>query len=509
MNKKFLSLLILTMLVIYGCPQPGPVNNAPSITTVTSNPSTLSINDEVTLTAVASDPDGDTLTYTWSANNGILRDNDARIVTWIAPDAAGETIITVTVSDGVNPAVESSITLTVLIPISPVTNFAANEQGLEIRLTWENPISPNYQETIIRRSTTTYPITLTDGVEIYKGASTATTDTGLEAHTQYYYTIWAKNNSGEYSTSVTATETTTADSTVPASPTNVSANAISSSEITVSWDVVENTTEYIVERAIALSGPYAFLSTVNSNQTYYTDNSLTPSTSYYYRVLARNTYGDSVVSSPATATTNAAENAPISPSALTSSITNSSTVVLNWTDNATTETAYRVYRSTNGSAAVKLGTDLNPNTITYTDSTQAVGNIYTYTVRAVNSAGESTPSNSIDIDTRVPSDPINFSGVGATDTVTLSWDDVSRDSAYTVERSSSSTGPWTSISTTIATNSTSYIDTTVTTGNTYYYRLTATNIYGSSSSVVTTEIQTGLPTGVYNTSTFANALWGD
>ncbi len=50
-------------------------------------------------TCVASDPDSDNLTYTWTADNGTIKGNGAS-VTWTSPPSMGKYHITVAVSDG-------------------------------------------------------------------------------------------------------------------------------------------------------------------------------------------------------------------------------------------------------------------------------------------------------------------------------------------------------------------------------------------------------------------------
>jgi hypothetical protein len=60
-----------------------------------------------TITCVASDPDGDELTYTWTAERGTIS-GEGSVVTWTAPGEYGEYLVTVTVSDGRGGEVTSS-----------------------------------------------------------------------------------------------------------------------------------------------------------------------------------------------------------------------------------------------------------------------------------------------------------------------------------------------------------------------------------------------------------------
>jgi len=61
-------------------------NAAPTIASLTASPEAVAANGYVTITAAASDPDGDALSYRWSADGGVVTGIGAS-VTWQAPDA--------------------------------------------------------------------------------------------------------------------------------------------------------------------------------------------------------------------------------------------------------------------------------------------------------------------------------------------------------------------------------------------------------------------------------------
>lgn len=79
-------------------------NHAPEIRGVTASPnplpSTRTVNHYVDLTCIATDADGDSLSYYWSCAEGRFQgDRESSSAKW-EPSGAGEYVIRVTVSDG-------------------------------------------------------------------------------------------------------------------------------------------------------------------------------------------------------------------------------------------------------------------------------------------------------------------------------------------------------------------------------------------------------------------------
>lgn len=94
---------------------------------------------------------------------------------------------------------------------------------------------------------------------------------------------------------------------VPGAPSNLTATAISSNRIDLSWtDNSGGETGFKIERKIDSGGTYSQIATVSTNVTTYSDTGLDPATTYYYRVRTYNTAGDSGYSNEASATTQSA-----------------------------------------------------------------------------------------------------------------------------------------------------------------------------------------------------------
>jgi hypothetical protein len=134
---------------------------------------------------------------------------------------------------------------------------------------------------------------------------------------------------------------------VPSVPYNVTAQAISSSSITVNWGSVYGASGYYVYRASGSNGSYSLI-TIESSITY-TDTGLSSNTTYYYKVSAYNSYGESAMSSYDSATTTSGTpsgtpnpNAPDSGTLLTSGQTTEGSI------STTTPQQYYYFSATEG-----------------------------------------------------------------------------------------------------------------------------------------------------------------
>lgn len=110
------------------------------------------------------------------------------------------------------------------------------------------------------------------------------------------------NNNGTVRDYFTISKGTT-QPTIPAAPGGLTATAASSSAINLAWsDNSNNETGFDIERSTD-NANWAALASLGSNIQSYTNTGLTASTSYYYRVRAKNSAGSSSYSNVANATT--------------------------------------------------------------------------------------------------------------------------------------------------------------------------------------------------------------
>ena len=178
-----------------------------------------------------------------------------------------------------------------------------------------------------------------------------------------------------------------------AAPSNLSATAISSSQINLTWtDNSNNETGFEIERCTGEGcNTFAHIATVGANVTSYSNTGLASSTTYNYRVRAYNSAGDSDYSAPpANATTPAAPALPAAPSGLKATAVSRSQINLSWTDNSTNETGFKIERCTGATCTnfSQIAT-VGANVTAYSNKKLSRNTTYSYRVRAYNAAGNS------------------------------------------------------------------------------------------------------------------------
>ena len=286
--------------------------------------------------------------------------------------------------DGQNNSAYSNAALatTQPAPAAPTNLTAAVVSTSRVNLTWTDN-STNEAGFKVERSTDGVNFTQ---VAIVAANSTSYASTGLLAGTTYTFRVRAYDGPNHSAYSNTASATTAAG---PGDPTDLTATAVSSSRITLTWSDnstneagfwIERSTNGVTFSAIAIAG-------VNASS--YSVTGLTAATAYWFRVRAYESTNYSAYTNLAQATT---QPAPAAPTDLTSTSIGTGKIKLAWTDNATTEAGFWIERSTDGvtfSAIALLGA----NTTAYTNAGLVSGTTYYYRVRAYDGPNYSAYTN--------------------------------------------------------------------------------------------------------------------
>ncbi|MGH7273878.1 MAG: fibronectin type III domain-containing protein, partial [Nitrospiria bacterium] len=334
----------------------------------------------------------------------------------------------------------------------------------------------------IYRNSTVVPLTGIENVISYL-------DRGLFPDTLYNYAVSAFDASGNESAPSTRLGARTCkDTNPPTVPTNLAANPVSSSQISLTWspstddDVVNSSNKgYKIYRNGVLRKMQI------SPITFYLDTELTPETIYAYQVaafdFARN---ESALSAAVLAATFPENQLPFPPTNLTAADTPNDaggSITLHWTPSTFPGvTEQRIYRSTTGGGPYSLVAQIPNNTTNrYVDTGLSNGTPYYYVIRAYDGASESINSNEASA-IPVNDPPAAPSNLQAADTpndlggsITLIWTvsisaDVVEQRLY---RSLASGGPYTLIATLTNNTTNTYTDTGLTNGLRYFYVLRA------------------------------------
>jgi fibronectin type 3 domain-containing protein len=183
-------------------------------------------------------------------------------------------------------------------------------------------------------------------------------------------------------------------------------------------------------------------------------------------------------------TTSSSSNLPSNPSNLAAN-SGIASITLTWnaplSNGGSPITGYSIYRGTAPNSESLLTKIANQTT--YTDTSLPAGSTYYYQVTALNSNGESPPSNEASATTKSPpSPPLNLTATNGIGLVSLHWSPPNTSGGapiggYKLYRGTSS-GPETAIVTLGV--QLAYNDSSISGGTTYYYKITAINLAGES-----------------------------
>ncbi len=279
---------------------------------------------------------------------------------------------------------------------------------------------------------------------------------------------------------------------IPEAPSNLE-TIVMYNQVNLLWQ--DNSTgekAFIVERKTGIQD-FDTIAELESNCSFYLDMHLKAQTTYYYRVKAFNDRGHSSPSNEAKAITENSptqESPPEAPSRLLGRATSPTQIVLAWQDNSTNETGFEIARRTSGSPYEIKGEVFSDET-TFTDNMVEPDKAYFYKVRAVNSHGESSYSDEIQVRTKstkegdgevsVPSAPANLEVLIENKMILLTWDDTStNETSFRIYMSIDDPDTF-ALYKDLPPDTTRYEERDLLIpGRTFYFHITAVNKYGES-----------------------------
>ena len=335
-------------------------------------------------------------------------------------------------------------------PAAPVVRIGNSASSGKPMLTW-NAVGGATSYRIYRSTSKGSGYSLLGTV-----TATSYTNTGAKAGTTYYYRVKACNDAGLSPYSNVVSGKVKSVTPKPAAPVVKIGNSATSGKPMLTWNAVSGATSYKVYRATSQKGTYSLLGTVTT--TSYTNTGAKAGTTYYYKVKAVNSAGESaysnIVSGRATVTILTMGHSATS-----------GKPQLTWKA-VSGAASYKVYRATTKNGAYTV---INTTkALTYTNVGAALGTTYYYKVEALNTAGKSMGFSAIVEGKVAPVLAVGYSSVSGKPQLT--WKAVPGATEYQVYRSTQQNSGYAKINTT---TSTSYVNTGAKAGTTYYYRIVA------------------------------------
>lgn len=364
--------------------------------------------------------------------------------------------------------------------VEAITSFKATPlSSSSIELTWNRNFFDS-RDYIVERSIKGSEATLLKVKANVFSNSVRYVDEGLDANQTYAYRVKEEGD-----TEFTVETIATTEEEAPAAPSSFTAAALSASAISLSWtDNADNETGYTVERRTSESETYTEIAQLPANTISYEDTDLKYNTTYSYRISAQNAIGSSEY---ITASITTLDVVPASPTALIATAASSSSITLEWTDNADNETNFVIEWSPTGSEGSfeVLSTSIPANTTAYSHNGLKYNTTYYYRVKARNAIGDSdyvlASATTLNV---APAAPTSLAAVDISiSSIRLEWvDNADNEDNYAIEWSpTGGVGSFTAITSTLPPNANTYTHNGLVSNTTYYYRVRAANEVGNSS----------------------------
>lgn len=305
-------------------------------------------------------------------------------------------------------------------------------------------------------------------------------DIQLTPETQYYYRVRAVNNAGESEYAQTlAVQTAALPLTPPQAPSDLSSDTVSCSRIDLAWADNSDNEEGFVLMYSMDGTTFEQLHVTEANVHVFEHEGLLPETTYFYKVLAFNSAGESDESAVAQAQTQPEPTLPpTAPDDLVYTELTSNSVRLMWVDRSDNEEGFRLERSQTSDFSLVETFSLDPNITTYQDINLLPSTDYYYRIFAFNQGGDSETANIVELrtpDQVVPLTAPTSLGLqeASASSIALTWQDNSaNEEGFTVEYSTDGGQTFSVVASTDA-DQTTYTHDGLDPDTTYHYRVNA------------------------------------
>ena len=358
-----------------------------------------------------------------------------------------------------------------IVPAAPATVKAARASYNSIKVSWSK-VSGASGYVIYRANSEngTYSAIKT----ITKGTTTSFTNTGLTCGKTYYYKVKAyRTISGK---KIYGTASVAFSAKPYLSKTSSISVTRSSYGLLIKWKKVTGATGYKIYRATDPDGEYTLIKTITKGSTVkYTNTSVVPGVTYYYKVTATRSGSEGVVSAVKSLSPTLAK--PTSPKAARYAYNK---IKLTW-KKVSGASGYVIFRSDSASGTyTEVGRVSGNTTVSYIDTDLATGKTYYYKIAAYRTAGGLTgigTKTSYVYAKTTMGYPGSFAAARSSyDSIKLTWKAPGGADGYYVYRATSKNGTYSQLAKIEDGTVLTYTDDNLITGKYYYYKVRAYHI---------------------------------
>ena len=270
---------------------PTPTNLAPTVTSPGAPVSVVGVALDLAITA--SDPNGDALTYSATGLPSGLNINPSTGHITGTPSTVNVYSVTVTATDPGTLSGSANFSWTIsnapdgTVPSTPTNLTASAFSATQINLSWtastDNVGVTGYQiERCVGAGCSNFTALTTVSTTSYS-------NTGLTNGTSYSYRVRATDAAGNLSGFSIVSSATTPDTQAPTAPSGLTATALTSTQINLSWTAATDNvavTGYQIERCQGAGCTVFTQIGTTTTATTYSNTGLTAGTPYSYRVRA-------------------------------------------------------------------------------------------------------------------------------------------------------------------------------------------------------------------------------